>query len=437
MQYLSPSEIDEIVYRSPPSTDSVYAAMVAYNYGKTTSKCDMIYTPTFGDYLPEDVQNKKLLIIGMQYKPAIMLNLIKKAKKLLILVFRHQDHSDIPNTNKIVYNYETAVMAAWNYFHPNTEIPAFITHCEQKASNKKLNDEDDLNAYLLTLNKHHYTNNQNAIIDNLAEHEQLLDYGTYRGSIEKGKIFRQQNLMYIEQACGSTWWRFMKLGAEYYLVDHVNCSIPMLMPEIALHMIKKHPNANFSAVYNTRSEGITNFSLRSTDKHSDIQHIAEMFHGGGKRYTAGFTVNHTTCYIPGKLIGIADWSQYLHTLKFYNWGDDITIVSFCHSNDKLEIGTYLLQDRTRGEQNAIAIGHNEKIKSVPSKVDISIIWNYDPLNNHSYFKIIRSKQLSESKWTGMIFKYWKLILDDSVYQLKGSVDGILDPSDPTKLRLSK
>lgn len=442
---MQPSEVTDIVYRSPPSLDGVVAASIAYLYFKQ-GNASGVYHPYFGEHLPTP-KGLNILILGVNYKKSLTTSLTKTANKVLILYNNkatEKELVDVPMGQKLAYNGHSGPYMAWKYFFPKAEVPPLVSYFEDRESKKKYTEEaDNLTSYLNTLIKHHYPEHQDQIVENFEEYIQLFDYGLFRGAVEKGRIFKQQNMIYAEQICSTSWMRFLRLGNEYYLVDHVGCSIQALTPDVGTRALTRHPNTNFVAIYNTRCDGSTIFSLKSSEKHSDALVVAEIFHGGGQHNSAGFTLQATTVTLPGKMIGICEWSQYLSSLGFVTWGDNVnkegnrtwssdaqrlSVVCFHNSNDKFEIASYLIQERTKGEQNAIAIGLNEKIKGVPGKVDIAIVWNYDPVANESFIRIVKAKHLDDKKWGQIIQKFARTDKDNFSHNIKAVCKGIFDPN---------
>ncbi len=451
---LHPNDVTHVIYKGHQNIDStVAAAIVNYYFNDKTDvslehnryskliegnkRGSVVFLPTV-DHLPNitgDASTVNLLMLGAPYKLPILQNLIKKYNKVLIVDYHSHAiniFKDISSTNKLIYPNNSYCSLAWKFFFPNDDIPALVSAVEDYQLNKNYGaDTDNLISYLNTITKPHNAKYQSEIINNLNEYAKYFDYGIFRGAIEKGKIYKELNTYYIDQLVTNSWMRFMKIGKNYYLTINASCNINNWKSDLADKILIKHPNANFSAVNSVRSNGTTDFLLKSNDNTNvDVLSIAKTFceEAGGNSRQTEIRINNIAVYVPGTIIGNSEWSQYLNTLRFLRLSGlgGIYIVCFHTVNDKLEIGNYLLQTRNK-DQNCVTIGFNEKVNNVPQRVDIAIVWNYDAIANKSFFKLIKSNNVPNDKWIYLLTElYQRDDMDSALSCFSGICNGILN-----------
>ena len=69
------------------------------------------------------------------------------------------------------------------------------------------------------------------------------------------------------------------------------CNVPYHYASDTAHeLLRRYPNAAFTASWFKRSDGLRQFSLRSEDRRLDVSEIAKALGGGGHRNAAGFQI---------------------------------------------------------------------------------------------------------------------------------------------------
>lgn len=338
---LDPSEVDFVIYHGNCS-DGFTSALAAYEYFKPTNGINKngihveYYAASFYNS-PPNVANRNVLICDFSYKYVQMIEMMKSAKKLIILDHHKSAEKELENIqpkNKIFRMDHSGAYITWKYFYPDNDVPLFVKYVE---------DND------IWLKKMPYTREVTSYIFSLPfkfeEYEKLLDPSQIDAIIPIAQGMNKQNEYYVEKSLPYVTLKFIQINNEYYFVVHSNSSI--LKSEIGNQMLKKYPNCDFSAIYSVNDDS-TNFSLRSDNDRADVSLIASKFGGGGHRNASGLSVYNTT-ELPGKLIDNNVMYNLLNNIYFsvLEWkSEKINVVHLNCSHHKKHIGKYLLQQRT-------------------------------------------------------------------------------------------
>lgn len=377
---MKPSVVNYVIYHSP-CNDGDTGAMIAKRFFKEKSIENVIFHATsIGKPLPNDIEGKNILLIDFAYPKDILQKLISLAKEVLILDHHKtnmEDLNEIPSYQK-VFNMElSGATLAWNYFYPEKPVPLLVKMIEDRDLWKKnIKGSDDLSNYLYA---------HPSDFDLL---ESLLDENNLEGAISKGIAFRELNNFYVDNFAKWATIRFMQIKDQFYLVAHSDCGIASITSDLGACLLKNYPIVDFAAVYyiNNYTDG-TSFSLRSTDKNTDVSQIAKHFNGGGHRNASGLKVSYTTNHLPGIMIDNNNLVKIITNI-YFDKIKDYNVVYLMSNTHKEELSKYLLQDRASTIQTCMAIGNKDE------RCALAIIWDYNPSTNKSYYTITIDTNLS-------------------------------------------
>ena len=309
--------------------------------------------------------------------------MIKKANKLIILDHHksaEEDLKNIPDKNKIFKMDHSGAYITWCYFHSNQNIPKLILYVEDNDIwTKKLPNTNEISS-ILYLTKQTFE-----------EYEKFLDddYITNDVTLEGAAILNSNNNT-IEKYKNYSVPKFMCIGKKYYFVCYLNSNVHK--SELGNIVFDVYQNINFSAIYNIND--ITNstyFSLRSTDKSTDVSKIAKFYGGGGHRNASAINVQYLSNTIPGIVYDEGSVYNILKTI-YYNSkvinDKKYNIVYLNTSIYKKQLANYLLQERYINNNDASV---QESISIITNRdnyscdiFDMSCVWNYDGGSNKTY-----------------------------------------------------
>lgn len=251
----------------PDGFGAAYAAWKVY--GK-----DAIYLPVnHHQAMPELRQNSEVFLLDFCYPQADLKKLAQTMQSVVILD-HHQsaekdlstlDLSQYPNLSVTFDMQKSGAVLAWEYFHPNQEVPELLYYIQDK----------DLWRFVLPQSKE-----VSAALRSYEMDFNLWDkFELERLKTEGKALLRYQNQM-VERLCQNA--RFINLGG--YEVPAVNSSV--LQSEIGNQLCKLYPEAKFAVAYFDTSEN-RHFSLRSIGEFN-VAEVAKKFGGGGHPNAAGF-----------------------------------------------------------------------------------------------------------------------------------------------------
>jgi len=223
---------------------------------------------------PPSVVNREVIIVDFSYKRAVLIELAKQAKSILILdhhTSAEKDLVDLPDNVTAIFdmNRSGAVMT-WEYFHQGKTVPPLLRHIQDKDLWRfELDGTREIMASIFSYPQD-FALWETFIASDL---EQLRHDGV---AIER-KHLRDVNTL-IE----SSSYRMVIAG---YDVPVLNA--PYFFSSDAGHIMGK--NEPFAACYWDTEKNRT-FSLRSADEGVDVAEICMKFGGGGHKHAAGFSL---------------------------------------------------------------------------------------------------------------------------------------------------
>lgn len=247
----------------------------AYAVWKKYGNSVLYYAGVYG-LSPPDVTGLDVAIVDFSYKRPIMVELASKAKSILVLDHHKTAQADLeglsvecPNVTVEFDMERSGAVMAWQYFHPDTELPKFFEYLQDRDLwTKRLPGVDEFTAALRSYPQ------------DFKEWDRLCS-GFVTDLIQEGMSIQRYYRTLVEQAKKHAFIREI----AGYKVPVVNASL-FMSSEVAGELAEGHP---FSAVY-AETEKTVIWSLRSRGDGIDVSEVAKKFGGGGHKNAAGFTV---------------------------------------------------------------------------------------------------------------------------------------------------
>lgn len=388
---LQPDEVDTVIYHHPCS-DGTGSGFCAWKYlsNKFPNRDVKYYPMSIGAAPPPGLENKNVLICDYSYRKDILLDLLKKVNKFLVIDHHksaEKDLQEIDNKYKIFHMGYSGAMLTWYYFFPEIKPPLMIEYIQDRDIwTKKLPNTDDFASWFYTLEFE------------FEEYNKYLDDDLLLNLINiKGKSFGELNDYYTKQSIDYAVPKFCKIKDKYYFVAYVNSSI--CKSDIGNQVFNKHPFIDFSAVYSINDvNNSTNFSLRSTDKHSDVSEIAFSLNGGGHRNASGVTINDVTNHLSGIVYDNGQLYKLLDMVYFQQIKCETNNLTIAYLNtpiNKHEFGSYLLQKKYTDKNNDdIHVAENlyMLLNKIEKRhiVNMAITYSYNPHLNISEYVVLFS-----------------------------------------------
>jgi len=239
---------------------------------------DIEFLPaTYGDNVP-DVTNKDVIMVDFSYKRHILLDMAEQAKTILILDHHksaQEDLVELPDNVTAIFDMEkSGARLAWEYFHPNTDVPMLVMHVEDRDL-WKFNDSNT-RAFQANLFSLEYTFENWEHVHHVCGDK--LNYDTFvaGGEAIERKHFKDVKELISVASYESVLddWPVPFLNAPYFYSSDAGD-------------IMSERRAFAVCYYDTKDERV--FSLRSNAEYgSDVSKLASKFGGGGHKNAAGF-----------------------------------------------------------------------------------------------------------------------------------------------------
>jgi len=389
---LKPDDIDVVLYHGD-CVDGYASAFSCYYYFKSTNKKKKIsYIACQYQKPPPLVNNKNVLICDFSYKYFTLKELIKSAKKLIILDHHQSAEKDlrnIPKENKVFRMDHSGAYITWAYFFGENNVPLMIKYIEDNDIWKKsMTHTRQFTSYIFNIPKQ------------FDAYERLLDDNYVTNHIiPVGDGMMKQNDNYINDGIKKMAVNFILINNNLYFVGNVNTSI--LKSEIGNSFLTANPDVNFAICYSKNEyTGETYISLRSTNNGTDVEELASKFGGGGHRNAAGMSV-YSADSIPSILIDRYQCYNLIKNIKIIKQTIkdelELNIVYLNSYHHKRHLGKYLLQKRYDEQYNDSIRTISEAVSIIRNKtkdltyyigLDLSIIYFYNDFEDTTYFSII-------------------------------------------------
>lgn len=193
-----------------------------------------------------------------------------------------------PNAHVVLDNNKSGALLAWEYFHPNTEVPALIRHIDDRDRWQfKLEGSRELHAALQSYKPWSFEQWKVLLNDwDLLHRNDLM--------LEGLAILRaqEQNIAsMLKQAQKCRIERLVAGGALVLLGEGLALNAPIHQSEIGHELA--NASDTFGLVWYLSADNRAKCSLRSNGDY-DVSAIARAFGGGGHRNAAGFEIDIQT-----------------------------------------------------------------------------------------------------------------------------------------------
>jgi nanoRNase/pAp phosphatase (c-di-AMP/oligoRNAs hydrolase) len=261
---MDPREVTHILYHAE-CADGFGAA---YSAWKVLGDAATYIPVQHGEDPPALPADAKVAIVDFSYKRDVILALKEQVSELIILDHHTTAQDELEGLDFATFDMEkSGARMAWEYWHPDTDVPAMIAYIEDK----------DLWLWNLEQSKE-FT---------IALHSYPMDFQVWETltpehlKLEGVALLRLQEKM-IKSALGRV--SFQNLFG--YEVPVVNAT--EFRSEIANYLCTLHPEVAFAAAYFDDKNGERNWSLRSVGDF-DVAELARQAGGGGHKNASGFS----------------------------------------------------------------------------------------------------------------------------------------------------
>jgi oligoribonuclease NrnB/cAMP/cGMP phosphodiesterase (DHH superfamily) len=223
---------------------------------------------------PPDVTGRDVILVDFSYKRDVLLDMSHKARKILILDHHKSAASDLvdlpSNVESLFDMSRSGAVMAWEYFHPDTEIPELLLHIQDRDLWKfQLEGTREIQAAVFSY-PYEFDVWSKLLCSNL-------------GDLRKeGEAIERKHFKDIHEFIKAAGYRMLIAGHDVPVLN-----APYFWSSDAGHIIGI--DEPFAACYWDTPRGRV-FSLRSSEIGIDVSKIAAQYGGGGHEHASGFTV---------------------------------------------------------------------------------------------------------------------------------------------------
>lgn len=235
------------------------------------------YIPVaYGKPFPEEIikSDSEIYIMDFSYPRAVLDNIYKKVKKLMVLDHHKTAEEDLRGAPYAIFDMNrSGAVIAWEYFH-GKDVPMLLKYIQDRDlwTWKLPHTEDALNALRLV-----------GDMGDISEWDEFeKDLAIH---VRKGSAISEYRRAEVELKTKPEVVTF--LTYEGRKVALVNASV--LISEIGNTLCKKY-DVDYSMIYFIDQTGVVNMSLRAIGR-CDVSSVAKAFGGGGHANSAGFRTN--------------------------------------------------------------------------------------------------------------------------------------------------
>lgn len=272
------------------------AEYLPMNYGESKDKFWCLEDGTFDSELT--ILNREIYILDFSFDRWIMDGLFSLAKRVVWLDHHKTafemwcgkekgQHYETEGKHHIVLdNYKSGALLAWEYFHPNTEVPMLIQHIDDRDRWQwKLEGSAEIHAALGSMQPWSFGQWCQFL---------LLHGGSISPLIREGTAILRAQKQHVE--------RMAKQARGCRIIFDANSAVSDgasgLAVNSSIHQSEVgHELANASGTYGLvwymASDGRVRCSLRSNGDY-DVSRIANTFGGGGHKTASGMEVDVET-----------------------------------------------------------------------------------------------------------------------------------------------
>lgn len=235
------------------------------------------YVPvTHGENVPECYRGDHIYILDFSYPKNVLDKLVAKGVEVLVIdhhLTAHKTLADCPYA--LIDMTKSGGRLAWEFFHPNQEIPPIVQYTEDRDLwYWSLDNSPQINEYIRSQPK--TFNSWSRVNDELKR-------SRCRGTpLEIGQLLFKQKEEQIKYA----------LARHFVVGNAVVCNSTVHASEIGNCLLTELDSIDgaknmFAAVFHFVGPNRIKWSLRSCMGRPDVAAIAEKFGGGGHRNAAG------------------------------------------------------------------------------------------------------------------------------------------------------
>lgn len=240
-----------------------------------------------GEEIPEGLEDKEIYIVDFAFEGGVMLELEKKAKKLVVIDHHISSEKDIKDLKEYVFDLNhSGAYLAFSYFFPDEEIPEFIKYISEMDIYKPtIKDVEKFFAYIRSKEKTFY------------EYYALYDLLETKSGREKALEVAGELEKYLKIILEPTLNSINFVEFEGYKIPAVNLCLPISERSEVLRLIyEMYPPVAMSYRFD---EGEWKVSLRSNNNSDfDCSKLAQKYGGGGHKESAGFAVKADNFNLP-------------------------------------------------------------------------------------------------------------------------------------------
>lgn len=270
------------------------------------------YAARYGDKALPDWQGREVYILDFSFERKVMEHIFQTAKRVVWLdhhktafemwcaKFPYHFEKDGTDDEKYIVldNNKSGAFLAWEYFHPNTEVPTLIRHIDDRDRWQfKLEGSKELHAALQSYKPWNFEQWKRDFLpaamgkvhlsfEATAKYSELMKIGAAILRAQEQNItsmLKQARKCRIERAVAG--------GARISLGEGLSLNAPLHQSEIGHELANQ--SSTYGLVWYMGVDNRVKCSLRSNGEY-DVSAIARAFGGGGHRNAAGFETDIET-----------------------------------------------------------------------------------------------------------------------------------------------
>jgi hypothetical protein len=269
-----PSKVDVVIYHSP-CPDGFAAAYAAWaRLGDAVTFVGCSHGTSF-DHIHSLIAGKNVAVLDFSFKKELSDAFIKSAASFVVLdhhASAEQELMHLPPSNKVFEMKQSGCTLAWNFFHPEVDVPLLLRYVEDKDIWRwSLRASKEVNA-ALSAQEHTFQEFHDLVQGGTDAVRRLVDAGT-------AMLTQQSSNLQKAVKCVFTF-------APAVPACVVNSSV--FASELGNAMCVQC-GAGLGVVWHYDHElGKTRVSLRSNSDAVDVAVMAKSLGGGGHRRASGF-----------------------------------------------------------------------------------------------------------------------------------------------------
>jgi hypothetical protein len=235
------------------------------------------YLPiSHGETPPQGLEGKEIFCLDYSFKKEILLELEKKAKRLVVLDHHIGAKEAVESVREHVFNNDqSGAGISWHYFHPDAKVPRLIEYIEDNdLFRNSLAHIEEVSAFM-SIQPFELTH-----FDALCAAMETPD--GFAHIQEKGASYRE----YLAALCDFLAGKAEEVELEGHRVFAVNVKGSQILRDEIGHRLYRDHHRPFAIIWNEDSEA-RGYSLRG-DGSVDLSKLAQKYGGNGHVGAASF-----------------------------------------------------------------------------------------------------------------------------------------------------